>query len=400
MKKLLLLLIIIIVVLVVVFSREQKGADIAQYFGKTETEIRTMLGQPTESWRYEDELRALRGQAWMDEQSQRAGAAIKKEANLSYLLDQASFPKPFREMKFRFSGAGLCCQIHGITQGYKTPDTLLKAIGLGGMTIESSVPDQLGFNYTMPPFDMVQVGRLSSLKKKYESFNVLNREAGYPAKWLQPATPQDIAASSFKTAITVDGGAGDWSNIPVLITGPQTGAASPDLKSLRVAIDDSYIYFLFEVVGWAEPFKTTNTRFGPASFHGAWGDIFLDVDNKWETGDRIGDLGEIFFPRYLCGAEYNIELRAGFVGEPQANYSLKCRAVRQDKEGFTREMWVDVAADGKNVAHNGAFMEFAVPKSLLGIEKGNRVTLTFDASSGLRLPIVVREVILPIAVGS
>ena len=132
--------------------------DITQYFGRTEQEIREMLGEP--SWRERDSL-------------------TTKAATICYHLDEKPLPPPLREVKLLFSDEGLCFQVLGITRDCETPEEVLAIIGLGDFEKERASQDELGFNYRMPPFELAQVHRPSSIQR-YSNFCLLDREARKP----------------------------------------------------------------------------------------------------------------------------------------------------------------------------------------------------------------------------
>ena len=128
--------------------------DIIQYFGRTEPEIKEMLGEP--SWRERDSL-------------------TTKAATICYHLDEKPLPPPLREVKFLFSDEGLCFQVLGITRDCDTPEEVLAIIGLGNFEKERASQDELGFSYRMPPFELAQVHRPSSIKR-YSNFCLLDRD--------------------------------------------------------------------------------------------------------------------------------------------------------------------------------------------------------------------------------
>ena len=47
-------------------------------------------------------------------------------------------------------------------QNFETPEELLEAIGFGGLEKKRTISDGLGFNYKMPPYELVQVSRPAS----------------------------------------------------------------------------------------------------------------------------------------------------------------------------------------------------------------------------------------------
>jgi len=138
----------------------QPRTDVRQYFGKTGSEIKTMLGEPatpTEMDRF-------------------------SAAGLIYRAEECTgLPPLFVELKFAFSDAGHCRSMIGITKGFDTPEALLESVGLGGLERELISQDQLGFNYRMPGYALVQVHRPSSLSKSYNSFTAtISKESEQP----------------------------------------------------------------------------------------------------------------------------------------------------------------------------------------------------------------------------
>ena len=138
---------------------------VSHYFGKNRQEIIEILGEPST---IDPDSR---------EGSARAMALQGQRPPLYYRLDDKALPKPLRELEFLFSDAGLCHQISGITKDYNTPEEVLTAIGLGSLDKKVTSTNQLGSNYSILPFEIVQINRPSSFKK-YSSFNVYDREAG------------------------------------------------------------------------------------------------------------------------------------------------------------------------------------------------------------------------------
>ena len=140
--------------------------DVTQYLGKSEEEIREMLGEPSK--RGESEAHARLQQ--MDRQLMQKHF---QEKRLVYRREVSSLPKPLVTLELIISKDGVCKQVLGQTTGFDTPEAMLDAIGLGDLEEERSSKDQLGVTYSMPPYSMVQVHRPSSMVRHYTSFNVI-----------------------------------------------------------------------------------------------------------------------------------------------------------------------------------------------------------------------------------
>jgi len=149
--------------------------DVTQYLGKTQPEIVKILGEPSSSWSYLEEVESLRGREWVRQHY----AALKKSGEICYDLDQKPLPAPLRELKCLFSNSGYCHQVVGITKDYDSPERVLKAIGLGNLEVRSQSPDRLGFSYNIPPFERVQVHKPSSVQR-YSNFSIFNGKSGNP----------------------------------------------------------------------------------------------------------------------------------------------------------------------------------------------------------------------------
>ena len=146
-------------------GRSSPTTDVTQYLGKSEEEIREMLGDPSK--RGESEAHARLQQ--MDRQLMQKHF---QEKRLVYRREVSSLPKPLVTLELIISKDGVCKQILGQTTGFDTPEALLDAIGLGDLEKEGSIRDRLGVTYTIPPYTLVQVHRPSSLVRQYKSFNV------------------------------------------------------------------------------------------------------------------------------------------------------------------------------------------------------------------------------------
>ena len=140
--------------------------DVTEYLGKSEEEIKEMLGEP--SGRGDSKAQARLQQMdrqWMQEYFQ--------EKRLVYRQEVSPLPEPLVTLELIISKDGLCKQVLGQTRGFDNPEALLVAIGLGHFDKEEKSRDQLGVDYIIPPYTLVQVHRPSSMVRHYTSFNVI-----------------------------------------------------------------------------------------------------------------------------------------------------------------------------------------------------------------------------------
>ena len=80
---------------------------------------------------------------------------------------------------------------------------------------------------------------------------------------------------AFAVDITIDGNFDDWQKIPVLIEDPDDiGDDNGDIKSIKVASDESSLYMLMTVYGTAAP-KNAERYY----YH-----LLVDADNSMKTG--------------------------------------------------------------------------------------------------------------------
>jgi len=137
--------------------KSESGADVKQYFGKTQAEIKEIFGEPVPP-----------------------GAMARfSMGGLKYTREKCPrLPKGFVELQFFFSDAGCCRSIGGVTKRFESPEALLAAIGLGELESKETTHDALGFTYAMPPYDLVQVHRPSSHVMQYDHFIATNAAAG------------------------------------------------------------------------------------------------------------------------------------------------------------------------------------------------------------------------------
>ena len=140
--------------------------DISQYFEKNKQQIVEMLGEPSGTGRPSFSTRGYLG-------------FVVEDPDWMFWLEEKLSP-PLTLLRLHFSKSGLCKQIIGTVQGYETPEELLEAIGFGSLEKKRTISDGLGFNYKMPPYELVQVSRPASNYTKYTDFNLWDREAGIP----------------------------------------------------------------------------------------------------------------------------------------------------------------------------------------------------------------------------
>ena len=146
---------------------KKQEIDVSQYFGKNEQQIVEILGEPSGRGIPSFSTRGYLG-------------FVVEDPDWIFWLEEEISP-PITLLKLHFSESGLCNQAIGTVQpGYKTPEEVLEAIGLGNLEKKRILSDQLGFNYKMPPYKMVQVHRPSSAHTKYTDFNLWDKEAGIP----------------------------------------------------------------------------------------------------------------------------------------------------------------------------------------------------------------------------
>jgi len=211
-----------------------------------------------------------------------------------------------------------------------------------------------------------------------------------------------VEFEKISASITVDGRPEDWAEIPVLIEDGVGDTRPPDFKSLKMAMDDTSIYFLVEIVGWSqgESFRKVPVSVGPMKgdglYQGICGTIYLDMDNLPTTGLRIRDKFSLH-SKEKYGAEYKVDLPIHFyVKSPQVDFWLKSwdRTARD----FLGQ-YVDVDTGPRNVAYGGNFMEFSIPVTLLaGSGKGHLLSVLYDDSSGLQAYGIAHRIALPVLV--
>jgi len=118
-----------------------------------------------------------------------------------------------------------------------------------------------------------------------------------------PSPPPPAPASNY-AAISVDGNASDWAEIPVTGT-DALGEGVPDIASVKVANDADYLYVLVQYNG---PVDTNTINGSPSNF------LSLDTDANTGTGFDIYGLGQV-------GAEVSFQNDFPFA-QAAGNYNL------------------------------------------------------------------------------
>ena len=139
--------------------------DVTEYLGKSEDQIKEMLGEL--SGRGES-----RAQVRLQQMERQLMQEHFQEKRLVYRQEVSPLPEPLVTLELIISKDGLCKQVLGQTRGFDNPEELLEAIGLGHLDKEEKNRDQLGVNYTIPPYTLVQVHRPSSRVRQYKNFSV------------------------------------------------------------------------------------------------------------------------------------------------------------------------------------------------------------------------------------
>jgi len=139
--------------------------DITEYLGKSEEEIKEMLGEPSGRG-------GRRAEAQVQEVDRQSMQQYYQEKRLVYRQEVSPLPKPLVVLELIISRDGECKQVLGQTTGFDTPEGLLEAIGLGDLEKEGIIRDRLGVSYSTPGYTWVQVHRPSSMDWQYKDFNV------------------------------------------------------------------------------------------------------------------------------------------------------------------------------------------------------------------------------------
>ena len=139
--------------------------DVTEYLGKSEEEIKKILGEP--NGRGDSEAQARLRQ--MDRQLMQEHF---QEKRLVYRQEVSPLPEPLETLELIISKDGLCKQVLGQTRGFDNPEELLTAVGLGHLEKVEKSRDQLGVSYTTPPYTLVQVHRPSSMVRQYKNFSI------------------------------------------------------------------------------------------------------------------------------------------------------------------------------------------------------------------------------------
>ena len=139
--------------------------DVTEYLGKSEEEIKELLGEP--SGRGDS-----RAQVRLQQMERQLMQEHFQEKRLVYRQEVSPLPEPLVTLELIISKDGLCKQVLGQTHGFDNPEELLEAIGLDYLDKEEKSRDQLGITYTIPPYTLVQVHRPASTVRQYKNFNV------------------------------------------------------------------------------------------------------------------------------------------------------------------------------------------------------------------------------------
>jgi len=146
-------------------GRSSPTTDVTEYFGKSEEEIKEMLGEPSGRGGSE-------AQARLQQMDRQLMQEYFQEKRLVYRQEVSPLPEPLVTLELIIPKDGVCRQVLGQTRGFDNPEELLEAIGLGHLDKEEKSRDQLGVSYTIPPYTLVQVHRPSSMVRQYKNFNI------------------------------------------------------------------------------------------------------------------------------------------------------------------------------------------------------------------------------------
>ena len=141
------------------------ATDVTEYLGKSEQEIKDLLGEPSGP-------AGRQSQAQVEQMDRQLMQQYYQEKRLVYRAEVSPLPKPLVRLDLIISKEGMCKQVLGQTTGSDTPEGVLAAIGLGDLEREEKYQDRLGVSYKIEPYSIVQVHRPSNLDPKYKDFNV------------------------------------------------------------------------------------------------------------------------------------------------------------------------------------------------------------------------------------
>ena len=136
--------------------------DIRQYFGKSRAELIEMLGEPTGPDRVplgmSDDPDTL--------------VYVK-----SMQQEEKRLPATFERLLLKISSKGYCYEVSGSTVGFDSPEAMLNALGVGGLSRQVTKTTKLGPDYEMPPFESVQIRRQWDKDPSYTRFIFGDRDA-------------------------------------------------------------------------------------------------------------------------------------------------------------------------------------------------------------------------------
>lgn len=140
-------------------------ADITQYFGKTEREIRRLLGEPTGVSEAPPVVR-------MRMTDRRRLARYSGDKKIVYRENASPLPKPLTRLEMTISRRGICTHLRGQLEGSGSPEALLETLGLGHLEREVVDMDDVKITYEIVSFGFVEVYRPSGMDTRYRSFNI------------------------------------------------------------------------------------------------------------------------------------------------------------------------------------------------------------------------------------
>ena len=136
--------------------------DIRQYFGKTRSELIEMLGEPTGPDRVPQGMSADPHTLVYVRSMQQGGKRL---------------PSTFERLLLTISSKGYCYEASGSTVGFDSPEAMLDALGVGGISRQVTKTTALGPDYKIPPFENVQIRRQWDKDPQYTRFIFDDRDA-------------------------------------------------------------------------------------------------------------------------------------------------------------------------------------------------------------------------------
>ena len=202
-------------------------------------------------------------------------------------------------------------------------------------------------------------------------------EAGSPAA----KSPNSIPKVT-KGQIRIDGLDKDWSGIDALIDEvglpSEGGSGGFDVKKLYLAYDEQNLYFLITMD------KGVDEYLAQKQSSGCIGDIYLDTDNKSDTG-CINKM--MFAYGNITGYDYKIWIptSSGIMRAGKKYPSVTCEVYRPNKQ---RNSFFGFAIyehrsseDNSKIQFSGKNVEFLIPLETLNVKKGITVKAVFAESA-------------------